>query len=97
MTRQVGLSDPFTTVTQDGGRTMFDDAAITQPETRDEDPDLVRWTCRRCHTQHRGTPRQRLLDVRDRWRRDWCRTCGHITVMERDRPAMTVSSSGSRP
>lgn len=62
---------------------MFDDTQITQPEARGEDPRPAKWTCRKCRTEHRGTPRQQLLDVRDRWRRDWWSTCGRVTVMER--------------
>jgi hypothetical protein len=63
--------------------TMFDDTTITQQEPHDEDP-LSSWRCRKCRTEHRGTPPQRLLDVRDRWRRDRCRVCQQVTIMERD-------------
>ena len=41
------------------------------------------WRCSKCGTEFCGTPSQRLLDARDRWRRDRCQHCGRTTVMER--------------
>lgn len=84
MTRDDRLSSPRGHDLRTGGMssTMFDESMITPEGPRNEDP-LSKWTCRKCRTEHRGTPRQRLLDARDRWRRDWCRTCARITVMER--------------
>lgn len=62
---------------------MFDDTTITQQESRNEDPGSSTWRCSKCRTELRGASRQRLLDARDRWRRDWCRTCQRTTFMER--------------
>jgi hypothetical protein len=55
---------------------------------RSTDPvNQVRWRCTKCGTAFRGTPRQRLLDARDRWRRDRCRSCQRTTFMEREGPS----------
>jgi hypothetical protein len=62
---------------------MFDDMTIAQQEGRNEDPGSSNWRRSKCRTELRGTPRQRLLDGRDRRRRDWCRSCERTTVMER--------------
>ena len=62
---------------------MSDDTTVAQPQTRNEDPGAASWRCTKCRTEFRRAPRQRLLDARDRWRRDWCRTCRRATVMER--------------
>ena len=62
---------------------MTSDTTTTQPQTRIEDPGEARWRCTKCRTELRGTPRQQLLDARDRWRRDRCQSCGRATVMER--------------
>jgi hypothetical protein len=61
---------------------MFDDPTITPQDIRDQDPGPTKWICCTCRSPYRGAPRQRSVDARDRWRRDWCRTCGHVTFME---------------
>ena len=63
---------------------MFEDTTTTPERAHDEDERGKRWRCTKCSTEFRGTPRQRLLDARDRWRRDRCGSCGRTTFMERE-------------
>jgi DNA-directed RNA polymerase subunit RPC12/RpoP len=63
---------------------MSHDTTTTQPQACDEESGRVRWRCTKCGTAFGGTPRQRSLDARDRWRRDRCRSCGRATFMERE-------------
>jgi len=65
---------------------MSDDTTTTQPQACDEESGQVRWRCAKCGMVFRGTPRDRLLDARDRWRRDSCRSCHRTTFMEREGP-----------
>jgi hypothetical protein len=62
---------------------MFDDTTTTQPLAHRDDPGPSKWRCSKCRTEPRGTPRDQLLDARDRWRRDWCQSCRRKTFMER--------------
>jgi hypothetical protein len=62
---------------------MFEDTTTTPERAHDEGERGKRWRCTKCRTEFRGAPRQRLLDARDRWRRDWCQSCRRSTVMER--------------
>jgi hypothetical protein len=63
---------------------MFDEATTLPQENPNQDPGSSKWRCSRCRTTLRGAPQKRLLDARDRWRRDWCRTCRRKTFMERE-------------